>query len=89
VARNISQGGIFLEARDVLPLGSPVRIYFSLPNDANGFSARGEVKNHYFLNFGTDQGTRSMVGMGVRFTTFEDDGMERLGRRLHPDRQLH
>ena len=39
VARNISPGGIFLETRDPLPLGSALRVYFSLPHGSGGIAA--------------------------------------------------
>lgn len=82
VARNISAGGVFLETREPLPLGTPLRIYFALPYGSGGISAVGEVKNHYYLNYGTANGTSSVTGMGVRFTDFDDNGACRLTRRL-------
>jgi hypothetical protein len=87
VARNISPGGIFLETREPLPLGTPLRIYFSLPYGTGGIAATGEVKNHYYLNFGTDKGPCSVTGMGVRFTSFEDNGEHRLGSVLRQSLQ--
>src|SRR5262245_7572171 len=51
MARNISSGGILLEVQEPLPLGTEVRIHFMLPESMATIVARGEVKNHYFLNF--------------------------------------
>ena len=85
VARNISPGGIFLETREPLPLGTSLRVYFSLPHGTGGIAAAGEVKNHYYLNFGTDDGPSSVTGMGVRFTQFDDNGQSRLECTLRQD----
>ena len=46
VARNISSGGIMLEVQDPLPLGTEVRVHFSMPDSQSQIIARGEVKNH-------------------------------------------
>jgi len=89
IARNISKDGIFLESRDILPLGSNIRIYFSLNQHAPGIAAQGEVKRHYIFNFGSKGGTRTMRGFGVRFTHFEDDGMDRLNHSLKSPEMLH
>ena len=91
VARNISDGGMMLEVRDPLPLGTEVRVYFAMPDSQARIVARGEVKNHYFLNFGNPTGGAcSLTGIGVRFTGFESDsdlmlglGLARLRTVLH------
>ena len=49
VARNVSKGGMFLETREPLPLGSMIRVYFALPQTRNGISATGKVNNHYYF----------------------------------------
>lgn len=82
IARNISPGGIFLESRELLPLGSAVKVIFSLPDNSGGITAVGEVKNHYLLQFGGNDEANSVTGMGVRFTQFEDDGLDRLSETL-------
>jgi len=87
VARNISPGGIFLETREPLPLGTPLRVYFALPHESGGIAASGEVKNHYYLNYGSAGGTSSVTGMGVRFTAFDDNGEKALHQTLR--QQLH
>jgi hypothetical protein len=82
MARNISAGGILLELQEPLPLGTRVRVHFSMQVPAPGqpagpsIVARGEVKNHYFLNFADDSGPRSMTGMAIRFTEFETDSRD-------------
>jgi hypothetical protein len=82
MARNISAGGILLEVQEPLPLGTPVRILFWMPESQASIIARGEVKNHYFLNFAEGGEPRSLTGMAVKFDRFEADGEERLGRTL-------
>ncbi len=74
VARNLSEGGMFLESREPLPLGCPVLIHFSIAEDGVEIVARGEVKNHYYLNFADPSGPRSITGMGIRFVAFEAGG---------------
>ncbi len=51
MARNISAGGILIEMPDPMPLGTAVRVHFFMPDSQATIIARGEVKNHYFLNF--------------------------------------
>ena len=89
VARNISSGGLFLETRSPLPLGSPLRIYFALPQGQAGISATGLVKNHYFLHYASCGGPAGVTGMGVRFTGFDFDGEERLENGLRRVQVLH
>jgi hypothetical protein len=89
MARNISAGGILLEVQEPLPLGTPVRVHFAMPDSQASIIARGEVKNHYFLNFADGAGARSLTGMAVRFTEFEADSSELLGLGLTRMRVLH
>jgi hypothetical protein len=91
VARNVSAGGIMVEVAEPLPLGTSVQVYFSMPDSHARIVARGEVKNHYFLNFADPKGgVRALSGMGVRFTAFDSDsdlllglGLTRLRTLLH------
>jgi len=50
IARNVSSGGIMVELPEPLPLGTRVQVFFSMPDSHARIVARGEVKNHYFLN---------------------------------------
>ena len=88
-ARNVSCGGLFIETRAPLPLGSQLRLYFSLPDGQQGFAAEGQVKNHYFLNYGSDSGPQATMGMGVLFTQFEDGGASLLKESLLNAHPLH
>jgi len=89
VARNISSGGILLEVDEPLPLGTRVQIVFSMPGSHATIVALGEVKNHYFLNFADASGPRSLTGMAIRFTDFEQESEEKLGHGLRRLRVLH
>jgi hypothetical protein len=80
MARNISAGGILLEMSDPLPLGTLVRVHFSMTESQASIVARGEVKNHYFLNFADGSEARSLTGMAVRFTEFESQDV---GEAMH------
>jgi hypothetical protein len=89
VARNVSAGGIFLETRDPLPLGSRVRVCFLTPDETTEIVALGEVKNHYFLNFSQGGNAKAVSGMAVRFVGFEDSGQHTLNECLDRFRVLH
>lgn len=71
VARNISEGGMFVETRVPHPIGSQVRITF--PSDAGEMTAVGEVRYvcHLLGKGQGGQGPVAMRGMGVRFMYFE------------------
>ena len=72
VARNISEGGLFVETRDPQPLGSQVRVTF--PSQSGEMTAVGEVRYvcHLLGRADAEATTHSVVhGMGVRFLYFE------------------
>ncbi len=89
MARNISAGGILIEMPEPMPLGTEVRVHFMMPDSQATIIARGEVKNHYFLNFNDAGGQRSLTGMAIRFTEFEADSQELMGLGLTRMRILH
>ncbi len=91
MARNISAGGILIEIPDPMPLGTAVRVHFFMPDSQATIIARGEVKNHYFLNFNDPQGggQRSLTGMAIKFSEFEAEAAEMLGLGLTRMRILH
>jgi hypothetical protein len=89
VARNVSAGGIFLETRDPLPLGSRIRVCFLTPDETAEIVAFGEVKNHYFLNFHQGGVQKAVSGMAVRFLGFEEEGQHVLNDCLDRFRILH
>jgi hypothetical protein len=89
IARNVSAGGIFIEIRDPLPLGSRVRVSFLNPQETTEIVALGEVKNHYFINFMHEGTTQSVIGMAVRFVSFEEDSRLALSDCLNRLRVLN
>jgi hypothetical protein len=94
MARNVSAGGILLEISEPLPLGTHVRVHFHMNlgarrDDSPSIVARGEVKNHYFLNFHDDRGPRSLTGMAVRFTEFETDSRDHFAESIGQLRVMH
>jgi Tfp pilus assembly protein PilZ len=71
IARNISDGGMFIETCDPYPLGSRMQVTFSLPSGETEMTAVGEVVHLCFLNRTAGGGRREiMVGMGIRFLNF-------------------
>jgi hypothetical protein len=89
IARNVSAGGIFLETSDPLPLGARVRVRFLNPEETAEIIALGEVKNHYFVNYVQNGINRSVTGMAVRFSSFEDESQAILRDCLDRLRVLH
>jgi PilZ domain len=74
IARNISQGGMFVETRVPQPIGSQVRITF--PSEAGEMTAVAEVRYVCHLLGRTptwQRGPLALRGMGVRFLYFEPD----------------
>ncbi len=78
IARNISEGGMFVETRVPQPIGTHVRITF--PSDAGDMSAVAEVRYVCHLLGRTpvaNRGPLALRGMGVRFLYFEADEASR------------
>jgi Tfp pilus assembly protein PilZ len=78
IARNISEGGMFIETLDPYPLGSQLRITFSFPGNEMEMTALGEVVHICFMNRSAGGSPRKLLlGMGVHFISFvplsEDD----------------
>jgi hypothetical protein len=81
IARNISEGGMFVETATPHPIGSQVQVSF--PSDAGDMIAVGEVRYVCHL-VGRKAGQdvhASVHGMGVRFLYFEARGEAQ--RALH------
>jgi hypothetical protein len=76
VARNISEGGMFIETRDPQRLGTQVRITF--PSLTGEMTAVAEVRYVCHLLGLTGAGATprqaAVRGMGVRFLYFDADG---------------
>lgn len=72
IARNISDGGIFVETRSPQPIGSQVRITF--PSESGEMLAVAEVRYVCHLlarGEGRFPGPLAQRGMGLRFLYFE------------------
>ena len=72
IARNISQGGMFVETRAPQPIGTQVRITF--PSESGNMLAVGEVRYVCHLlarGQGRAPGPLALRGMGLRFLYFE------------------
>ena len=74
IARNISEGGMFVETRAPQPIGSQVRITF--PADSGEMACLAEVRYvcHLMGKVGEERATPRVAavrGMGVRFLYFE------------------
>ncbi len=72
IARNISEGGMFVETRAPQPIGTQVRITF--PSDAGEMACVAEVR--YVCHLlgrapSRASGPLALRGMGVRFLFFE------------------
>jgi Tfp pilus assembly protein PilZ len=72
IARNISEGGIFLETDQPLPLGSTLRVTIEAPDGSSSFVASGEVKHAMRLAYSDpNQQQKSIRGVGLKFLHFE------------------
>jgi hypothetical protein len=72
IARNISEGGLFVETRAPQPIGTHVRITF--PSESGNMLAVAEVRYVCHLlarGPGRAPGPLTMRGMGLRFLYFE------------------
>ena len=66
-----------------------MRVHFLMPDSQATIIARGEVKNHYFLNFNDADGQRSLTGMADQFTEFEAEARRCSGLGMTRMRILH
>ena len=72
IARNISDGGMFIETREPYRLGSRIRVTFVAADTNAEITLVGEVRYQCFLAYG-GQGTgeSQLRGMGIRFVNME------------------
>jgi len=77
IVRNISEGGMFIETNDPYPLGCQMKITFSRQENDTEMTAIAEVAHLCLLTQTAAGGNReSMIGMGVRFLGFEQEGLQ-------------
>ncbi len=74
--KDLSTSGFFAITDRLEPVGSHVRAIFSFPGDRSPFVADAEIVRHAGASTGETR------GMGLRFTSFEDGNLNRLGRFL-------
>jgi hypothetical protein len=81
VARDISSRGLLIETWDELPIGSDLRVTFSLPDGSWEMTARCVVRHVVELRAGDEP----LRGVGVSFEEIEDDLSDHItaARRLH------
>jgi hypothetical protein len=81
IARNISEGGMFVETATPHPIGSQVQVSF--PSEAGDMVAVGEVRYvcHLVGRKAGQEVHAAVHGMGVRFLYFEARGEAQ--RALH------
>jgi Tfp pilus assembly protein PilZ len=73
IARNIGDGGMFIETREPYRLGSRIRVTFVSPDTSTEITMVGEVRYQCFLSYGGDgPGENQLRGMGVRFVEVEE-----------------
>ena len=70
IARNISEGGMFVETDDADPLGSRVLVTFAWPGGGAELSCEAEVRFTTVERYGEGMGERAMQGMGLKFLRF-------------------
>jgi Tfp pilus assembly protein PilZ len=76
IARNISDGGMFIETREPYPLGSRIKVTFTSPDLATEITMVAEVRYQCFLSYsGTAQSESQLRGMGIRFVEAEEKGL--------------
>lgn len=82
-AVNISRGGIFINTRKPLAVGSLVRLIVSLPDTAFPFDLTGRVAR--VNDF--DNPDNQVPGMGIEFVDVDDDKRGRIERFVERLRQ--
>ena len=82
-AVNISRGGIFINTRKPLAVGTTVRLIISLPDTAFPFDLSGRVArvNEF------DNPSNQVPGMGIEFVDVDEDKRERIERFVDRLRQ--
>lgn len=86
-ARNINEGGLFVETNHLLPVGTTVQLKFYLPNQDAPLKSTGEVvwvKNSPGKDTPPGEegngGTVEKPGMGIEFRGLNESGKEAINR---------
>jgi type IV pilus assembly protein PilZ len=75
-AVNISRGGMFINTRNPLAVGTTVRLIISLPDTAFPFDLNGRVTR--IAEF--DNPSNQVPGMGIEFVNVDDEKRARIER---------
>ena len=72
--RNISRGGVFIETRSPLELGTSLKLKFRLPGSDRPITAEGVVA--WLVDSDEAEQEKSPPGMGVKFGTLSETDLE-------------
>jgi type IV pilus assembly protein PilZ len=72
-AGNLSRGGLYLDQTIPLPIGSKVKLRFSLPDETAPITVSGQIVS---IN------SRERLGMGVKFVDIDRGVQERIGNYI-------
>jgi uncharacterized protein (TIGR02266 family) len=75
---DLSKGGMFLTANELLPVGSALRLEVELPRHAGELSINCRVV--YVRDKTTADRTRKPMGMGIQFLDLRESDLARIGR---------
>ncbi len=77
LSENLSEGGIFVQTQNALPIGTTIRVDFTLPTSGDAFSIVGQVRwvrlpdavreEHNNYGGGAASGDARKAGMGIQF----------------------
>ncbi len=70
-SKNLSEGGIFLAAKQPPPRGTKLILEFTIPGTAAPISVEGEIVSS--LPYDPTKGEGSHYGMGIKFTSIKDE----------------
>jgi type IV pilus assembly protein PilZ len=80
---NVSRGGIFITTQRPLPIGTRVRLVFSLPDFPLPFDLAGEVR---WVN-PVGHASHAAPGMGIQFSNLDDHIRKRIERFIKSAKQ--
>jgi type IV pilus assembly protein PilZ len=75
---NISLGGVFIQSKNPLPIGTRLKIKFALPELANPIETTGVVAHVVNLD---DEG--DMHGMGIRFADLDPESKKLIDKLVN------
>lgn len=76
-ARDINEGGLFIETEEPLPLDTPIHLQFRLPGSTEPVRAVGRVV------WTSPPETQGRVGMGVEFESLASEDLRRIDALVH------